>query len=100
PPSSFLIIPPPPISTLFPYTTLFRSLLREYLGRYDPDWVGRLRQQANGLVPLDARGRRRRRSGRGRQRAQSLSSGARPGVWGEPQERAIPCTAPSVDFAI
>src|SRR5438105_4539475 len=26
---SFLMLPPPPISTLFPYTTLFRSYLRE-----------------------------------------------------------------------
>src|SRR5437773_5979973 len=25
----FLMIPPPPISTLFPYTTLFRSLRRQ-----------------------------------------------------------------------
>src|SRR5205809_4347717 len=38
----FLMIPRPPISTLFPYTTLFRSALRQHAaprrgGRLDPE---------------------------------------------------------------
>src|SRR5439155_21981039 len=34
-PSIFLLIPPPPRSTLFPYTTLFRSCGRNGLHRYN-----------------------------------------------------------------
>src|SRR5436190_22965571 len=47
PPSlfSFLMIPPPPRSTLFPYTTLFRSvsLVPQGLGRVGEDRIANLR---------------------------------------------------------
>src|SRR5438094_2785405 len=32
----FLLIRRPPRSTLFPYTTLFRSLMRRFMARYKP----------------------------------------------------------------
>src|SRR5438105_6293937 len=49
----FLIIPPPPRFTLFPYTTLFRSLIMsgasdESLGRIDPGHTSGARRAQSG----------------------------------------------------
>src|SRR5437879_13743113 len=41
---SFLIIQRPPISTLFPYTTLFRSVRLHLSWQLDPSSAGRRRQ--------------------------------------------------------
>src|SRR5689334_24166756 len=56
------MIPPPPSSTLFPYTTLFRSLARLHLRGGSPhivttrafDWPGlRLEAGMNNIVSVD-----------------------------------------------
>src|SRR5437773_8785058 len=49
PSSSFLMIRPPPPSTLFPYTTLFRSVLAR--SRRPPPTATALRGPAGGTVP-------------------------------------------------
>src|SRR5437762_4776005 len=65
--SFFLMIPPPPISTLFPYTTLFRSVPASQRPAHHPDEVGGRgdgdRPHFPGVVPEGAarpRDRRRR----------------------------------------
>src|SRR5258707_8954274 len=41
------MIRPPPRSTLFPYTTLFRSTLKKPIGKItDPNWIDSLHIQA------------------------------------------------------
>src|SRR5690348_18212491 len=62
------MVHPPPTSTLFPYTTLFRSLsadlhrgLRDAGDQLDPD-RGRAEQGSQGQVPAARRRRRRNRS--------------------------------------
>src|SRR5699024_12603755 len=39
-----LILPLPPCSTLFPYTTLFRSLIKQYFAWYVLQWSGNWRK--------------------------------------------------------
>src|SRR2546426_6892373 len=48
----FLMIRRPPRSTLFPYTTLFRSVVQRRIGRH----VGVARPVATDVAPLDAAG--------------------------------------------
>src|SRR5206468_11034869 len=56
------IIPPQPTSTLFPYTTLFRSRLRDGAGTLqEPRRVERRDQPANGGEDERAMGRRAQR---------------------------------------
>src|SRR5689334_24345567 len=58
----FLMIRPPPRSTLFPYTTLFRSPQRERT----LDHVAQLAHVARPIVGVERRARRLRELGRGR----------------------------------
>src|SRR5262245_62841935 len=53
--SFFLIVRPPPRSTLFPYTTLFRSRVGE--DDAHPDRHGRTRLHEMGLPPDSGKGR-------------------------------------------
>src|SRR5258705_6491498 len=70
----FLIIRPPPRSTLFPYTTLFRSSRRARRVR------GRRVELQRGSPPIRARG-------------QAGPTGRRPGAFGSSPRRARPVSA-------
>src|SRR5690625_7603895 len=49
-PLFFILLPPPPKSTLFPYTTLFRSLIKAVKGLYNQDIT-----QAKEIIKADKR---------------------------------------------
>src|SRR6266542_5279931 len=49
----FLMIRRPPRSTLFPYTTLFRSLVEVALRKCNPHWHERISMEPCSLLPVD-----------------------------------------------
>src|SRR6266705_2893593 len=81
----FLITPPQPKSTLFPYTTLFRS--RGGRARERP-WSGHARERRQPLEDRRPRGARRRPD-RGRRDPSAPAGDARPGL---PHGRRLGCS--------